>query len=138
MELCSYLAGFWPEAFQHWNPQAVGCGQVLGPKWGPSGELIPIRSVPAARDHARARLRGATPHPRSGAATESARLRRRRSGLEELPHVQGQGRRLRGATPCPRSGEVAERSNATSKEPWLRGCRRAERSYSSLRSGGAA
>ena len=42
--------------------------------------------------------RGATPRPRSGAAAESARLRRRRSGL-------------RGATPCPRSGVAARRSS---------------------------
>ena len=32
--------------------------------------------------------------------------------------------------PRPRSGAAAERSNLTSKEQWLRGCRRAERSYS--------
>ena len=38
--------------------------------------------------------------------------------------------RPRGATPCPRSGVAAERSNPTSKEWWLHGCRRAERSYS--------
>ena len=35
--------------------------------------------------------RGVTPRLRSGAAVESARLRRRRNGQEELPHVQGQG-----------------------------------------------
>ena len=34
---------------------------------------------------------------------------------------------------CPRSGAVAERSNPTSKERWLRGCRRAERSYSTFK-----
>ena len=32
-----------------------------------------------------------TPRPRSGAVAESARLRWRRNGQEELPHVQGQG-----------------------------------------------
>ena len=36
----------------------------------------------------------------------------------------------RGATSSPRSGVVAERSNPTSKDWWLRRCRRAERSYS--------
>ena len=36
----------------------------------------------------------------------------------------------RGATPHLRSGAAAERSNPTSKEWWLSGCRRAERSYS--------
>ena len=36
----------------------------------------------------------------------------------------------RGATPHLRSGAAAERSNPTSKEWWLSGRRRAERSYS--------
>ena len=49
---------------------------------------------------------GATPRLRSGVATESARLRQRRSGGEELPHLQG---------------AVA---------PWAR---RAERSYSTFK-----
>ena len=35
----------------------------------------------------------------------------------------------RGAIPHARSGAAAERSNPTSKERWLHGCRRAERSY---------
>ena len=35
--------------------------------------------------------RGVTPHPRSGAAAESIRLRQRRNGREELPHVRGRG-----------------------------------------------
>ena len=52
--------------------------------------------------------RGATPRPRSVETTEeSSRLRRRRSGREELPHVGGWGRRPRGAAPCPRSGGYA-------------------------------
>ena len=85
---------------------------------------------------------GVTPHPRSRAAAESARLRWRRngreelpksevrgSGWEELPHVRGQGQRPRGVTPRLRSGAAAERSyhvsEATSKEWWLRGHRRA-------------
>ena len=63
--------------------------------------------------------RGATPRPRSGAVAESARLRRRRNSQEELPHVRGQGRRPGGATP-------------TSKEWWLCGRRRAQRSYSTF------
>ena len=36
-------------------------------------------------------------------------------------------------TPHPRSGAAAERSNPTSRERWLRGCRRAERSYSTFK-----
>ena len=69
--------------------------------------------------------RGVTPCLRSGAAAESARLRRRRNCREELPHVQGQGWRPRGATPCPRPGRqpggthaqraVAKRSYPTSE-----------------------
>ena len=61
------------------------------------------------------------PSPKVRGWTESARLGRRRSGLEVLPHAQGQGRDRecqaataqewpRGATPCPRSGAAAERS----------------------------
>ena len=65
--------------------------------------------------------RGATPRPRSVETTEeSSRLRRRRSGREELPHVGGWGRRPRGAAPCPRSGGYGRR-------------RRAERSYSTFK-----
>ena len=63
------------------------------------------------------------PHPRSGAATESSRLRRRRSGREGLPHVRGQGQRTRGATARPRSGAAAGRSYPTSE---VRGCGREE------------
>ena len=36
-------------------------------------------------------------------------------------------------TPHPRSGATAERSNPTSKEQWLRGRRKAERSYSTFK-----
>ena len=62
------------------------------------------------------RPRGVTPHPRSGAAAESARLQWHRNGQEELPHIQGQGQQPRGATPRPRPGAAAGRSNPTSKE----------------------
>ena len=41
------------------------------------------------------KMRGATPRPRSGVATESARQQRRRSRWEELPHIQGQEGRPR-------------------------------------------
>ena len=40
---------------------------------------------------------------------------------------------VRGATPRPRSEAVAERSYPTSKEQWLHGRRRAERSYSTFK-----
>ena len=39
----------------------------------------------------------------------------------------------RGAIPHPRSGAAAKRSYPTSKELWLHGCRRAERSYSTFK-----
>ena len=38
-----------------------------------------------------------------------------------------------GATPHPRPGVAAGRSNPMSKERWLHGCRRAERSYSTFK-----
>ena len=43
------------------------------------------------------------------------------------------GERPGGATPYPRSGAVAERSNSTSKERWLCGHRKDERSYSTFK-----
>ena len=90
--------------------------------------------MPAATNHAEAQPRGATPCPNSGGeATESARLSQHRSGREELPHVRGQGRRPKGGTVWPRLGKAAERSNPTSKEWWLHGCRRAKRSYSTFK-----
>ena len=49
-----------------------------------------------------------------------------------MPGCDGTGQ-LRGVTPRPRSGAVAKRSNPTSKKQWLRGCRRAERSYSTFK-----
>ena len=62
--------------------------------------------------------RGATPRPRSGAAAKTS-------------YCTPESRRwLRGATTWLRSGEAAEGSNPTSKEQWLCGRRRAERSYS--------
>ena len=39
----------------------------------------------------------------------------------------------RGATPHPRPGVAAKRNSLTSKELQLRGCRRAERSYSTFK-----
>ena len=56
---------------------------------------------------AQTRPRKATPCPRSGAVSESARLQWHRNGREELPHARGQELRLRGATPGPRSGGCA-------------------------------
>ena len=55
--------------------------------------------------------RGVTPSLRSGAAAESARLRRRRNGLQELPRVRGQGRRLRRDTL--EGGQERQRRGAT-------------------------
>ena len=94
--------------------------------------------------------RGVTPRLRSGAAAESARLRKRSNGREELPHVRGQGQlpgvpgcdspgaaersyptsEVRGGSweelpPRPRPGAADRKSNPTCKERWLHGCRRA-------------
>ena len=123
-------------------PVCVIVGQVqrsdgilqTGPPLG--RELGKLDPMPEGR-----RPRGVTQLPRSGAAAESARLRRHRNGQEELPRVRGQGRRLGGATPRPqargqgqwpggaaprpRPGAAAGMTNPTSKEPWLRGRRRA-------------
>ena len=57
------------------------------------------------------RPRGVTPHPRSGAAAKSARLKRRRNGREELPKSK--------------VGVAAGRSYPMTKEQWLCGHRRA-------------
>ena len=83
--------------------------------------------------------RGGTPHPRSGAAAESARLRRCKNAREELPlfkfrggHqeeltlVRGQARWPRGATPCLMSGVAPERSYSF---PEARGCSREEQPH---------
>ena len=70
-------------------------------------------------DCAEAWPRGATPRPRSG-----AQLR-----VPGYDHAGAAGR----SYPRPRPGAVAERSNPTSKERWLRGHRRAERSYSTFK-----
>ena len=53
---------------------------------------------------------------------EARRLQRttQKCGREDLPLARGQGRRPRGATPL-------------SKEQWLHGCRRVERSYSTFK-----
>ena len=62
-------------------------------------------------------------HRSVAAATDRSR--------EELPHAQGKGRRPR-APGCDGTG-VAKRSYPTSKEQWLRGHRRTERSYSTFK-----
>ena len=54
--------------------------------------------------------RGVTPYQRSGAASQSARRRRRSKGREELPRVRGRGRGPGGATPRQRPGAAAGRS----------------------------
>ena len=63
---------------------------------------------PAAMDRTKVGPKGATPRPRSGVVTKSARLQWHRSGLEELPGTQGQGQQQKGATPRPRSGSRQE------------------------------
>ena len=62
-------------------------------------------------------LRGATPHPRSGAAADRSypTSKVRSSGWQELPRIQGQEEGLKGVTPHPRSGAAADRSYPTTK-----------------------
>ena len=87
--------------------------------------------------------RGVTPHPRSGAEAERSypesevrgggweelqhapTPKTRGGSREELPLAQGQGQQLGAANPRPSPGAATGRSNPTSKERWLRGCRRA-------------
>ena len=63
------------------------------------------------------RPRGVSPRPRSGAAAESTRLRRRRNGGEALPRVRGQGGQPRGDTQRRRSRAAAGRSYPTPQRP---------------------
>ena len=48
------------------------------------------------------------------------------SGSEKIPHFQGKEQRLRFAG-------AAVKKYSTSKDQWLQGCRRAERSYSTFK-----
>ena len=54
-------------------------------------------------------------------------------GRKELSHTQALGRQLGGDTLCLRLRAAAGRSYPTSKEQWLHGRRRAERSYSTFK-----
>ena len=92
------------------------------------------RSYPTSEDRGRSREnpmpegqqpRGVTPHQRSGAVAESARLQQHRSSREELPHNRGQGQRPGEATPCLRPRVTAGKSYPTPEERWLCGRRRA-------------
>ena len=100
------------------------------------------------------RPRGITPHTRSGAAAESARMQWRRNGREEIPkskvrggsreelscvrsqrwwpggatpcpHMRGQGRQWGGTIPHLRPGAAAGMTKPMFKKHWLRGHRRA-------------
>ena len=90
------------------------------------------------------RPRGANPRPRSGAATENATLRQRRSGREELPnirgqgsggeelpHARGQGRWRRGAIPHPSSGSCTSKGGQRGATPRSRSGGAAVRRYPS-------
>ena len=57
--------------------------------------------------------RGVTPHPRSGVAAKSARLRWRRNGRRGATPRPKSGAATRRVTPHPRSGAAAGRSNPT-------------------------
>ena len=104
----------------------------------------PYRSMPAPTDPAEEWPGGATPCPRSGVATKSARLWQHRSGREELPHARGQGQWPRGANhargqgqpprgtpPLARSGGCAGPGGPRGTTPRSRSERAALRRYPS-------
>lgn len=143
-----------PEALPQLPPYTIprGCPRALtlAPcflHWVCTGH--PCRARVAAMT-CRARLRGTTSPPRSGAEVgrtpcprgssqeKLPNVRDRGGSLEELPQVRGQGRRPRGATLHLRWGAAAQRSCPTpkarggsqeedpmSKEGLLHGCQRA-------------
>ena len=88
------------------------------------GATLPPRSGGRAREDTQyprlgAATRGVTPRPRSGVVAG-------RSYPTPLsPRPGAVGGRGYPTPPCPRPGAVAGRTNPTSKEPWLRGQRRA-------------
>ena len=73
--------------------------------------------------------RGASPRPRSGGAAEmrypASEVRGGNERSYPASEVRGGGRRRYPTPLSPRPGAVAGRTNLTSKEPWLRRCRRA-------------
>ena len=108
--------------------------------------LLPARQSTAERSHPTSKVRGrsredpmpeglrprgVTPRPRSGAAAESTRQRRRRNGREELPRVRGQGRRREELPHVQGQGQWP-------RVPGCNGTGTAEKSYPSPRSGAAA
>ena len=76
--------------------------------------------------------RGATPHPRSGAAETSYHTPEvRGGGQEELPQARGQGNRPRGATPHPRSSGCMGKGGPRGATPHSRSGGAAVRRYPS-------
>ena len=84
--------------------------------------------LPAATDHAEAWPRGANPCPRSGAVAERSYPTPEVRGGGQVYQAAAAQEQPRGATPHLRSGVAAGTNNPMSKERWLGGCRRAERS----------
>ena len=114
------------------NNHVRGQGRKLG---GPHARrAVAKRSCPASEVRgggqecqaamAQKRRRGATLRPRSGAATRAVAPRPRSGAV---------ARRSYPMPPSRRPGAATGRSNPTSKEPWLRGPRRAKRSYPTLK-----
>ena len=70
------------------------------------------------------RPRGVTPRPRSGAVAESARLRRRRNGREELPKSEVRGGsqeeqpHIQGAVAARAQEGLEELSHVEGQEGW--------------------
>ena len=73
------------------------------------------------RSYPMSKVRGGSCERQAATAQEQPR---------EDTHIRGQGQRPGGANPCTRPGASSKRSNPRSNEQWLRGHRRAERSYS--------
>ena len=87
-----------------WPLSAGGCDDWRAKHgWEEPPHIQSQGQKPGGPHARRQRPRGGTPRPRSGAAAENTRLRRRRNCREELPHIRGQGQWLGGPTPRPRS-----------------------------------
>ena len=104
-------------------------------RWGAAAESARLQwhrnsleELPHVRGQG-VRPRGATPRLRSGAATRAVtpppRSRARAGSSYPTPQRQRLGAATRRSHPRPRPGAAARSTNPTSKEPWLRGHRRA-------------
>ena len=122
---------------------AGGCDQRTQRAWEELPHVLGKGQKPGGPHARRVAAKRSYPSLRSGAAAESARLRQRRNGREELPCVRcrgggareelprvwGQGRQLGGATPHPRSHGCAGTGGPRGAIPRWRSGRVAVRRY---------